>query len=302
MNKPTIGLGILSWRSHKTLTQTLDSYERESFFSLFDQQLLYFNGICPEDRQLAQSRGLDFEGGENCGIARGMEMLAQSLRTDYVLLLQNDCPLVESLEESTSQLAEAVDLLERGTVQIMRMRHRFAVGEGFSSVKKYLEYYSCVEAHPEFRLDEHPVSNDDLTPTLTKTIKRLLRPKKARRLSGRSIYLEQNPERLFSDQIQRTGDTFVVDSEAINFTDQSFLVSRKFFLETLMEYIQTHPSSRTLNGYQVPEICLNCDWWRRQHFQVGQARGLFTHNRFDGSFRREHSAYEANLASTDRVA
>ena len=95
--------------------------------------------------------------------------------------------------------------------------------------------------------------------------------------------------------ISRDGDFLIVDSQVINFTDQPFMIRKELLLE-LCGYASTHRKKRTLNGFQVLELNLNCRWWRKHHFRVAVGEGCFTHNRFDDSFRSDHAAFNAAIA------
>ena len=100
-------------------------------------------------------------------------------------------------------------------------------------------------------------------------------------MMGRGLYIEKWPERLFPKYIWKTGDgMYIVDSKVINWTNQSILTTKRFFLQ-MLDYADQHPRSRTVNGFQDMEKPLNCRWWRRQHFKIGVSDGLFTHQRLD---------------------
>jgi hypothetical protein len=282
--RPTVGLGILSWKGHFTLRKTLDSYRVSGLFNLFDRNLIYFNDLCEADKKIAEEYGLEYTGGPNVGIAAGTENLARGLCTDYVLLLQNDCPVAEGPDSIRSQMEYAIHLLESGRVNQMRMRHRWHAGEGFD-LHKFLRYFGVQKLDPQFNFNETGVSSAELADSSLKRLRRLLRPEKAGKLSGMCVYLEKNPHERFPAVIRKEGPVYIVDSSALTFTEQSFLIGRDFFLNVLMQYVNTHPSPRTIRGFQVPERCLNCRWWKKQHFKIGIGAGIFTHNRFDGSFR-----------------
>lgn len=92
---PTIGLGILSWRARKTLRASLGSYRNGELFSFFDQSLIFFQEIEPEDRVCAEEFGIQAVGEvANLGIMGGMKKIAEILTTDYILYLENDLPLI----------------------------------------------------------------------------------------------------------------------------------------------------------------------------------------------------------------
>ena len=290
--KPTIGLGILSWKSHETITKTLNSYKKKKFKSLFDEAIIYFSDISKEDKKLAKKFGYKAVGSKNLGIAVGTENLAKALKTDYILIAQNDNPFVENLTFAKKHLEEAVKLLENKKADLVRMRHRWQVGEGFCDVEKYLKFFPAKSVDKNFIPSENHVKKENYSDSFRKKLLRFFRPFKAQSLKGRGVFIEKTPHKLFPEVIKKEGDFFIIDSSVINFSDQCFLVSRDFFLNVLMKFVNENPNKRTLNNFQVPEICLNSKWWRNQHFKIAQGQGLLTHNRFDGSFRKGHHAYK----------
>jgi hypothetical protein len=144
-----LGIGVLSWRAHATLRQSLQSYAENGFLSLFDERVIYFSDISDADRSIAAEFGWEARGGPNAGIAGGMKELAQALGTKNVVLLQNDNPIVESKAFAEQHLREATVLLESGEADLVRLRHRWQVGEQFSDLDKYLRYHPIHRASPE---------------------------------------------------------------------------------------------------------------------------------------------------------
>lgn len=277
-----IGLGILSWRAHETLTKTLTSYASGGLPAAIGLRKIFFNEISEADRELAARFGYIAEGSSrNLGLLEGTAALAESLDAEYLLLLQNDCPLCIPEAEMVDYLTKGVSLLEKGKADIVRCRHRWNVGEGFGDIANYLKYWN---PSPE------SVGLGALR------LKGWLRPFKAIRMIGRSPYVLENPELRHPRYIRREDDFLIVDSAVINFTDQPFLIRKPLF-HKLLDYARKHPSSRTLNGYQVVEICLNCAWWRQQHFKIAVGTGCFTHNRFDDSFRLGHAAFNQGIVT-----
>jgi len=284
---PGIGINIVSWRSWDTLEKTLATYRDAGLFSLVDKTVLYFQDLCDRDIEIAGRFGLEYTGGPNCGIADGMRNGANYLGTDYVLFLENDCPVIAAREEIGQQLSLAVEYLESGRIDVMRFRSRLFPGEAFSGIKKYLQYYNPVALEPEVDITGLKVS------AWQRFLRRTFKPHNLLRMKGRGLYVEQYPEKLFPDVFEKTEDgIWIGDSSCMDWTNQSVLCKREFFTDVLMPYIDANPSSRTSNGFQSPERPLNCRWWRQQHFKIGQGSGLFTHQRFDGSWRPQHPAYD----------
>jgi hypothetical protein len=289
-----LGIGVLSWRAHATLRQSLQSYAENGFLSLFDERVIYFSDISDADRAIAAEFGWEARGGPNAGIAGGMKALAQALDTKNIVLLQNDNPIVESKVFAEQHLREATALLDSGEADLVRLRHRWQVGEGFSDLDKYLRYHPIHRASPEVDRSFHDPRSFAPGGAIARAVRRLMRPVKARRLVGCSVFIEEAPEQIYPGVIRKTGEFFIVDSSVLNFSDQCLMLPRARFLEEFMAYVDAHPSSRRPNDFQAPEICINGPWWREKHFQVAQGRGLFTHARKDGSFRRDHPAFEAD--------
>lgn len=290
--KCTVGVGILSWKSHETLEKSLQSYEKIGFKDFFDQAKIIFQEFSLEDKKLAEKYGYEYVGTkENLGIQHGHKLIYENITTDYVLVLENDNPVIEDSSTSFHRLLQAVELLENGTIDLMRLRHRWKFGESFS-LEKYLQYFDVQNLHEKYCHDsivEHSLDS------FIKPIKRFLRPDKADRLAGYSLYFEKYPEKIFPKFIKKIEDElFSVSSYIMPWTNQSVLLKRRFYGE-LLEYADKNPSSRTANGFQDLEKPLNSKWWRDQNYQIGIGEGIFTHNRFDDSWRKSHQAFNENI-------
>jgi hypothetical protein len=262
----TVGLALMSWRGADVLARTLESYKQGNLFPLFDKTLLLFQDISDDDKRTAARYNLNYISTDsNVGIENGIRLLAESMDTDYILLLENDCPLIEPHEQAVAQLTLACKRLATHQADIYRLRHRWQPGEKFNTVDKYRRY--------------HLVPGEK--PSLAKSLLRTLRPNKYRRLIGTAPYLHEMPlqkgyERYL--KIQPEGD-IIVSSAVLNWTNQSVLLSRSFLLDTLLPYARAHPSSRNVNGFPDLERALNCRWWRKRDFKIAIGRGLFTHKR-----------------------
>ena len=124
MKTHRIGLGVLSWKAHETLKATLNSYRDSGLLDLFEDKVIHFNDISDGDRAIAEEYGFRAVGAENKGIAKGTENLAKAIESEHILIVQNDNPLVESVEFADQHLGEALALLAGGKADLVRMRHR----------------------------------------------------------------------------------------------------------------------------------------------------------------------------------
>ena len=273
-----LSLGMLSWRAHETLRKTLSSYTH--LLPLVDEAVIYFNALTPEDKAIAEEFGFRAEGGpENLGILGGTLGLARCLKGDIVMLVQNDNPVNVQPNVLAARIEDAKRLLSSGAADMVRMRDRF--DPTFSDKMKYLQFWPA----------------DGAPDTLSLKFRRLLRPFKAQRMIGRAPAELKDPAAAYPGIFKRNGFAFITDSRHTNYSDQPFMASRALTLE-LLEYADAHKEhSRTLNGRPVPEIIINGHYWRKRKVRVAISEGIFTHARYDDSFRQDNAAYNAALSS-----
>lgn len=274
----SIGVAILSWKSPKTVRNTLESYLNTKFLDMVDDSVLCFQEVSKEDIELAESVGIRYVATDtNKGIQGAFRLGYESLDTDYILILENDCSIVGNQDFIRSQLTEALKLLDADVVDLVRLRSRFNPGFGGDrAVRMYTRFFNVTKPHENFNFHE----SIDNSLSFIKWMRRTFRPDKARRWSGRSVYVEKHPEKLFPKFISAYENALIVDSHILPWTNQPTLVSRKFF-GSLLEFADKNPRSRTVNGFQDLEKPLNCKWWRDSKFRIGIIDGMFTHNRLD---------------------
>lgn len=274
----TVGMAILSWKSPKTVRASLQTYLDNNLLSLFDDVVLCFQEIDDEDRALAEESGIRCVGTEkNTGIQGGFRLAWESLNTDYIIVMENDCPLYVDHAEAAKQLRESLDLLTSGQIDAMRLRSRFRPGEQFRAASIYSRFWKVRDIDPRWNNTEKL----DNSLSIVKLFRRLFRPSKAVRMLGRSLFIERHPEKIFPKYIQRPlENVFIVDSEALPWTNQTTLTSR-YFLGKLLDYADSNPRSRKVNGFQDLEKPLNSTFWRESHFKIGVQLGIFTHQRLD---------------------
>lgn len=287
-----VGVGILSWKSHKTLEKSLQSYEKIDFKDFFDEVKIIFQEVSDEDKKLAEKYGYDYIGLENnIGIQEGHKKIYENINTDYILVLENDNPVIVEKKVFFDRIIKSLELLENNKADIVRLRHRWNFGEGFS-LDKYFNLFKLQKIHEKC---EYLIPKTNSTNEFIKVIKRFFNPNKALRIAGYSLYCEKHPERIFPKYVKKLEeDLYIISSRISTWTNQSILVKRSLY-GTVLDYAENHPSSRETNGFQDLEKPLNCKWWRNQNFKICISEGVFTHNRFDDSWRLNHHAYNSQL-------
>jgi hypothetical protein len=258
--RPTLGIGVLSWGGLESLKASLESYAREDLFGLADETLLLLPEMTAEGAAVANAFSLPYEGTrDNLGILGGFKTLASLMTSDLLLLLENDCPLIEPRAEAMRQLDLARRAVGAGEVVVFRMRHVAHPGQKFPTLEKYRRYHG---------------------PGPLPALRRRLRPGKARRLAGTAVYAEAAPEARFPDLIERTPEGWLsVSSTCLPWTNQSVVVARDFYLKTIIAEAEAHPSPRRVHGFPDIEKEWNAPRWRASGWRIGVDRGLFTHER-----------------------
>jgi hypothetical protein len=125
-----LGICILSWRSPSTLKNSLSSYQKNGLFECADEILIFFNEISSKDEKIANKYKLNYMGAsQNLGIGKALEVLVTQSKCDYVLFLEEDWVLIENPEITQKRIKTAINLLEEGRADVVRLRHRLKYGD-----------------------------------------------------------------------------------------------------------------------------------------------------------------------------
>lgn len=122
----TQSLGILSWGSHDTLRQSLESYKQWGLTDYFDDRNIFFQQISSEDIKIAKKYGYGYDGAvSNIGIAGGYRHLVENALGDTFLFLENDWKLIEA---PSGAIFDGRWLLNVYEANLIRYRHRVFPG------------------------------------------------------------------------------------------------------------------------------------------------------------------------------
>lgn len=263
-----LGLGILSWHGYDSVRASLESYRAGGLLDFFDEKLLFLPEISAKGQALGAEFGLRTAGTpRNLGILGGFQAMAEQMTSPYVLLAENDYQLIVPGEKAYAALKTARDSLTVGQAQVWRFRHLQQPGDVFD-LAKHERYW--------------PAPSGSVFQQIVAAARRLVRPGKARRLSGFAPYIYKDPEVRFPRDIQRTaaGD-YLVSSRILNWANNIFMIRRDFFLDEIISAALAHQGGRLVNGFPTIETELNRSrWWREKGFWIGVSNpGLFTHAR-----------------------
>lgn len=268
---PDLGLGILSWKGYDSLTASLTSYQNAGFLDLFAEKLVFLPEMEQKGIDLAQKFSMPYQGTpNNLGILGGFKAMAEAMTSKYVLLAENDYEFTNDKiqrQECYDVILRGLNHLKSGQSNVWRFRHLQQSGQVLHR-HKILKYW--------------PDDNATLFNNLGAGILRILRPQKANRLKGMTVYTSSNPSRKFPDVIQQIsfGD-YLVRSDVMNWANNLFMIERDFFLNQIIPEAEKNIGGRLINGFPTLETELNrSNWWRKNKFWIGVSNpGLFTHDR-----------------------
>ena len=242
MQKLSLSICILSWKSKKSIANTLLSYQKNGLLDLSDDIVILFQECSSGDKKIAEKFGIKhIDLSENIGIGKGISKLIETAKYETVLFLEHDWELIENQKTVSSQLQEGLNMLKHG-YEIVRYRSRSNPGYPVHSMRhkgKELEYYDTW----------HKVNAPQLLESM--------------------YWLD--PAVSFPDKIQKSGNFFVTTSRWANWTNNPFLLQKSFFKKNIQNIAEK-------SEHFERDIA---EWWVQQNFIIAQGEGLFMHNDID---------------------
>jgi hypothetical protein len=274
----SVGLGILSWKSEQTLTNTLESHAAAGLFELFDQVLIHFQEIRPQDEELARRFGLDYVGSEkNRHIGGGFYKLIKSLETEYIFLLEDDLTLDDDRDALYRTLSDAIHLIERDEIDILRCRRRGNTQKVYSKYRKIHEFDESVNDVDESYFPKVSAPK--------RLLNRIRNPFRAHRTIAKAPWIEKHPETVFPKQIRRVpalhNDVYVLQGTATKWSNPAIFAHRRFFRE-VYDYINSQTPGFEEFGLSLEKLVnkRNRDWWLKQGYRMGVTKPiLINHER-----------------------
>ena len=241
MTKLPIGLGILSWKSDKSIRNTLRSLHRNGLLDICNSTTIFFQEVQDKDLVLARQYNLEAMTSKlNIGIGGAFLKLAKHIKDPYVILLEHDWELVESPQKTFDHLAKSLELLRDG-FSCVRLRHRYQYGHPHYSFDKYRE--NELNYYDDWMELYHPHLID-------------------------TLHWIERPDLKWPDKILKIDDFFSSSSRYANWTNNPCLYERKFFNDSIENFIGDGIDLERNISY----------WWARQNYKVAQGNGLFKHN------------------------
>lgn len=271
-----LGIGVLTWRAHQTVAVSVASWQQARLLDHASDAVIFFQQQEADDADRAHAWGFRAIGApENVGIAPGMEQIAQALDTDYILLLQNDCPAVLSASELAAVVHRVMEDMIELSIPYFSLRSRRQPGEILPRRRKYLQAFGM--RHPMAELPEKQRAHAG-----RQRLGAWLRYRPWQ-LRATAIYVEEDPVAAQPRALRWSPrGNILTDSRYHAWTDQSVIVRRDWFLSVMMGAFATAPAARANTVRRSLEPVANRPWWYRARIPIGFAEpGAFTHKRLD---------------------
>ena len=271
---PELTLGMISWKAHKTVAHTLQSYEQAGVLDVFGARRIHFNEISDADRAIAARFGFEASGtATNVGIFGAVETLAAATASPYFLLVENDCPVLPDRDGFIAMVGSVLADMRTLDINVFQMRSRRQPGDPFWRRERYEKRFRVV----------WPLGSD-CRRTMTHPLVRLWEDNRRSSLRGSAIYAEEDPTLRHPAIISKTSNgNWLTRAHYLQWSNCCVLVATDFLRDVVLEHVRRHPAPTTLYGQQDIEAALKGNhWWRRQSFSIGQCEpGPFTHQRLD---------------------
>jgi len=258
-----ITLGILAWKSPKTVANTLESYKKNGLLKMV-HPVIFFQERTPELDALAASYGItDVLGtSENVGILRAFMQLIEhaetKVKTKYFMFAECDFELVNDKARTESVLKECIKLMTEKGVDLVRLRDRKNPGEPIGS-RMWINV-------PDEKLQDHPMDQGF--------------PHKIE-----SLYFFHEPEKKFPgvfEIIEYKDKWYKCDSKHSWWSNHVFITTVEFLKKKVFPVLHGRPGVGP-DG-KDDDLFAKMENYLIQHlhgYTVAGGPGLFKHNRLD---------------------
>lgn len=130
MENLNLSVGILSWKSPKTITNTLESYKKNGLLDMVEDVKIFYQEADEFDKTLSKKYKVEsIFSLNNIGIGNAFTQLAQLASTPYILFLENDWVCIEDSYSIYEELVSGINLLQNKKADMIKYRHRTYPGD-----------------------------------------------------------------------------------------------------------------------------------------------------------------------------
>lgn len=241
MERLPLSIGILAWKSGKTLKNTLESYDRSGLFNMTDDIKIFFQECSNEDRDIAEQYDIRrIESPNNIGIGSAFVELAKYAKYKYFLTLEHDWELIEDEKTTYERLSQGINLIKDDKISAVRYRHRWNYGNPLFSRNVY----------EKNELSHYDSEIDAISPHLLDC-----------------VHWIENPDLRFGEYILKSKDWYYTTSKFASWTNNPVMYDTNFYIDTVEQF----------DGSGIKLEGSIGKWWNRKGLLVAQGEGLFKH-------------------------
>lgn len=236
-----LSIGMLSYKRHKTLEQTLSSYKRNGLLDLCKNFTIFFQDISKKDILIANHFGIRYTGWNSNMVPFDYRIkeIYDTINTPYTLFLENDWLLIENKEITENLILEAINLIKSNKVDVVKLRHRKNPGTPLYS--------------------ENLIKNKEKNPEVWNKWKVMLME---------CVHWYNNPEKMFPEYIKKDGNYYYTSSEYVPYTNNPCIYNTNLFKNKISPFFKEN-----LNI----EVRIQQGYWQNLNLKVCHGDGLFKH-------------------------
>lgn len=244
-----ITLGILSWKSCKTLVNTLESYKNNNLLNLVTP-IVYFQEMSDIEPQIAKKYSLNYIGTDkNVGIQKALVELINNTTTKYFLFAENDFVLTHNENELTKVLNDCINLIDNNDVKLVKLRDIKNPGEPLYSKNIYENDFKGKPNQQDFRYKLEALSFVD------------------------------NPEETFPNVftvINLNYKWYKCSNKNNVWSNNVFIASTEWLKNSVIPLLDVKMDN-TGNKQMFEDVLIN----KLDNYNLAAGQGLFTHNRIE---------------------
>uniref|UniRef100_A0A6C0DIM8 Glycosyltransferase 2-like domain-containing protein n=1 Tax=viral metagenome TaxID=1070528 RepID=A0A6C0DIM8_9ZZZZ len=245
-------IGILSYNSHKTLYNTLLSYEKSGLLDYTDDVICIIqpSNSQNEEHEICKKFNISniILNKVNTKMAGGIDSIQNNAKYENILFLENDFRVCINKEKLYKILDHSLDILKKNEVDVVRLRSLKNPGHPIQH-----NLYKNM-----FNLSDVSNNSNDIL----------------RQMYLVTHYLE-NPEIILPDYIKKIYEnplTYLMTSKNCVYTNNPHIIKKSFYNQYVKPYVKDGCNLES----EIDTI------WSNFQYKIAITQGCFTHMRMDG--------------------
>lgn len=258
-----ITMCILSWKSPKTLRNTLDSYKDNNLLNLITP-CIYIQERTEETDAVAREYGIENILGttENVGILQAFVEMVEATTTPYFIFAECDFPVVHKEGQIRSVLHDCIKLITEENVKVIRLRDRYNPGKPLHS-------------RTDLEIEDSQLEDHDYTDFISK---------------AEMVHFVKDPEKKLPDVFtvvdapKYKNRWYICTYEHYHWSNNIYMAETKFMKEVVLRLIkesQDAENNSTNGKLNTLERIMSSGKNQFEKEKIASGPGLFTHKRID---------------------